>query len=176
MLLGANPARPLDFGWYKSGTKPEIRKSELVLYFPFASHRGKVWPTKHWIELLLYMGKKYPNLRHEVLSGVGEHESAADLVEVMPVDLSNIHALSRLDLHELILKIHSARLLVSNDIGVRNVAISTSTCTAGIFFSTVPYRYLPVVPGHVAIFCSNGEIPSVKDVFESIGEMINDHT
>lgn len=174
MLLGANPARPLDFGWHKIGTKPEASKSELVLYFPFASHFGKVWPQKHWTELLFYMGNKYSNLRHEVLSGVAEDESAADLVEAMPFKLSNIHALSRLDLQDLILKLHSARLLVSNDTGVRNVAISTSTCTVGIFFSTVPYRYLPVVPGHVAVFCSNGGIPSVKDVFESVGELIID--
>jgi ADP-heptose:LPS heptosyltransferase len=173
MLLGANPRRPLDFGWNERGEGSEIKISEVVLYFPFASHSGKIWPIKHWIELLLTMGMMYPNLRHEVLSGVGEHESATEFLHGMSVDLPNVHALSRMDLMELLTKIQSSRLLVANDTGVRNLAISTSTSTVGIFFSTVPFRYLPNRPNHLAVFDSNGDIPSVRDTFESITESLN---
>jgi ADP-heptose:LPS heptosyltransferase len=59
----------------------------------------------------------------------------------------------------------SSDLVISNDTGVRNLAISVDTPTLGIFFSTVPHRYWPRGFGrHKAVFLPEGEIPVVEQV------------
>ena len=166
MLLGANPARPFDFAW-PAPTEPghQVRRPR-VLYFPFASTPQKTWPINHWRDLLVKMAVKCPDMDHLVLSGIGAHERSENIAASLPEQYPNVVLLSSMELDSVAALIRGANCLISNDTGVRNLAIALGTKTVGIFFSTVPYRYLPTTPEHFAVFNPDGSIPSADQVEE----------
>ena len=77
------------------------------------------------------------------------------------------------ELDDTIALLKGATLVVSNDTGIRNLAITMQTPTVGIFFYTVPYRYWPRYGSHEVVFEHSGAIPSVDSVFESIVKLID---
>ena len=62
--------------------------------------------------------------------------------------------------------------MVSNDTGLRNLAIATETPTVGIFFSTVPFTYWPRDDMHEVIFNSDGSVPGVEAVCQRAERII----
>jgi len=52
--------------------------------------------------------------------------------------------------------INGATALVSNDTGIRNLAIATETPTVGIFISTLPFNYQPRFGLHKKIYAIEG--------------------
>jgi ADP-heptose:LPS heptosyltransferase len=69
--------------------------------------------------------------------------------------------------------LEQSNLVVSNDTGVRNLAISVDCPTVGIFFSTVPHRYWPRGNDrHEAVFLADGATPTVELVAIKIRRLI----
>jgi ADP-heptose:LPS heptosyltransferase len=66
----------------------------------------------------------------------------------------------------------AAQCVISNDTGIRNLAISTETPTVGIFFSTIPFRYWPRYGRHIAVFNADGSVPSVTAVYQAIENVL----
>jgi len=164
MLFGANPAIPPDFGWEKSHRAQE--KKKRIVYFPFASVSSKCWDREHFLSLVDLMVRQYPSFEHIVLGGTGKEEVLEPFEDIArlhePVSLELAMGLDRLTTY-----IADSALVISNDTGVRNLAIAVDTPTVGIFFSTVPYRYWPRYGRHEAVFESNGVQPQVKDMLRA---------
>lgn len=173
MLLGAHPTFPLNYAWpdqLRSVSNPVLVDS--VVYFPFASVGSKCWPEESFHRLLEHAAQLFPNKKHVVLSGVGAHEGT-QAYEDLARKYLNVHLQSSLSIEETSKLLANAALVVSNDTGVRNLAISLDTPSLGIFFSTVPFRYWPRTGGHHFVFMSDGSIPGVQDVLERLQQMVN---
>ena len=164
MLFGANPAIPPDFGWEKSHQVQE--KTKRVIYFPFASVSSKCWNRENFLSLIDQMVRKYPKFQHVVLGGTGKEE-ALDPFEGIAQLHESIRLESAMDLGQLTVHLADSSLVISNDTGVRNLAIAVNTPTVGVFFSTVPYRYWPRYGQHEAVFEASGDQPDVKNVLRA---------
>lgn len=173
MLLGANPEMPPNFAWPETLVEPQTRLSQArVIYFPFASVDSKCWPTERFCALIDQAARQYPEHQHVVLAGVGAHEQTQDF-EGLAIQHGNVSLQASMDLHDTMRFIAQSKLVVSNDTGIRNLAISLQTPTLGIFFSTVPYRYWPRYGSHEAVFNPQGDIPGVQDVLDRLTGMID---
>ncbi|MDD2266017.1 glycosyltransferase family 9 protein [Sulfuricurvum sp.] len=166
-ILGAPKEAKIDYG-YKVSEKKESR----IIYFMGASVPSKQWPKESFSVLIRKMAQAYPEHEHILLEGIGANEKVDDTVSVL-ADLPNVSKLSALPLEEMIAYLGSSQTVVCNDTGIRNMAIAAETATVGIFFSTVPYRYLPNPQIHTAVFNSDGSIPSVDNVFEALQSVVN---
>jgi ADP-heptose:LPS heptosyltransferase len=164
MLLGVNPAIPPDYGWEKSDHAQA--KKKRIVYFPFASVSSKCWDRENFLSLIDQMVRKYPNFEHVVLGGTGKEEVLEPFEDIARLHES-ISLEPAMGLGQLIAYIAGSSLVISNDTGVRNLAIAVDAPTVGIFFSTVPYRYWPRYGQHEAVFESNGAQPQVKDVLRA---------
>jgi ADP-heptose:LPS heptosyltransferase len=168
MLLGANPAVPLDFGWKVLFNSP---KKKRVVYFAFASIENKNWGRENFFSLVDRMATAYPNHEHVLLEGLGAEEKL-DIFASLEQKYQNVLLQSFLSLDILKDFLSHSSLLIANDTGVRNLAIAVGTPTVGVFYSTVPYRYWPRCRRHVAVFESNGIRPKVEDVFSAAMDLL----
>ena len=66
----------------------------------------------------------------------------------------------------------NSHLLISNDTGIRNMAIATQTPTIGIFFDIAPFKYWPNEKKHDCVFNENYQQPVISDVFRSAVHMM----
>jgi ADP-heptose:LPS heptosyltransferase len=164
MLLGANLSMPMPFCWGNL-TERLVSQEKRILYFPFASTPAKIWPKIHWVSLVRLACDLWPDCKHIVLSGSGATEKAAPQFgpefEQHP---SNLDFAEPLELSSFTEFVKDATLIISNDTGVRNLAIALGVPTIGVFFSTVPYRYWPRTNVHLAAFEPDGNLPSVNSV------------
>jgi ADP-heptose:LPS heptosyltransferase len=164
MLFGASPTIAPDFGWGKSHRAQE--KKKRIVYFPFASVSSKCWDREHFLSLVDQMVRQYPSFEHVVLGGTGKEEVLEPFEDIArlhePVSLELAMGLDQLTTY-----IADSALVISNDTGVRNLAIAVDTPTVGVFFSTVPYRYWPRYGRHEAVFESSGIQPQVKDMLRA---------
>jgi ADP-heptose:LPS heptosyltransferase len=108
----------------------------------------------------------YPGHEHIILGGVREDEVLLPF-EAALVEFKNIRFQGPSELDETLLLLSRARLVISNDTGIRNLAISLDVPSIGIFFATVPYRYWPRYGKHRALFNAEGSPPSVEDLVEA---------
>lgn len=172
MLVGAKPLDPMSFCWCAPRDGP-ISPEARILYFPFASTSQKMWPIENWVELIERSCRLWPQHEHVVLSGSQAWERAAGVLDSrFKARPSNLVFEEPCSLDQLTKIIQRSSLLISNDTGVRNLAIALGTSTVGIFFSTVPYRYWPRGGAHLAIFRSDGSVPSADDAIELISKNV----
>lgn len=164
-LLGAKPSYPLDYGWRDVPAGRNIPKR--LVYFPFASIQSKCWPIEFFIDLITELAVEMPDYTHTVLRGIGENETI-DNFQSKLAKFTNVKFEPALEIDELRKLLMDACIVVSNDTGVRNMAIAAGTSTLGIFFSTVPYRYWPRTGQHRVVFNQDGAIPDVSDVKQAI--------
>lgn len=151
--------------------EPAARERPYVMYFAGASTPSKCWPAERFTELLRRMAQRYPHYDHLVLEGRAQWESSATILTAL-AGLMNIAAVNGADLTETIALLKGARLLVSNDTGIRNLAIAAGTPTVGIFFATSPFLYWPRLPIHDAVFELDGSPPPVEAVFASAERLL----
>jgi ADP-heptose:LPS heptosyltransferase len=163
-LLGCKTEHPLQFDLPEA---PTHRKHPYVVYFPGASASTKQWPWENFAQLLSLLAKAHPELEHVVLEGISPLDAIGEIVERLP-GIPNVTPMTALDLPETSSLLKGASLVVSNDTGIRNLAIAANTPTVGIFFSTVPFRYWPRSGGHDVVFNADGNIPSVAQVAEAV--------
>jgi len=159
-IFGAQKYVDVDYG-YTIAEKKESR----IIYFMGASVSSKQWPKEYFVQLIENMTTQYPEYKHVLLEGIGANEKVDDVMLAL-LDYSNIQKMEALPLDSMMEYLAHSQMVICNDTGIRNMAIASATATLGIFFSTVPYRYLPQSKIHKAVFESDGSLPSVERVFE----------
>lgn len=168
-VFGARAKHPLDYGfpYYERETE-----NPYIVYFTSASTQHKCWPKNHFIELIRMMSKFYPDYAHIIMDGVKEDEKVDDMVDALK-DCPNVAKQELLDLDKVFDYLGKASMVISNDTGVRNMAIVVNTPTVGIFFATGAFRYWPRNGLHEAVFTLNATVPEVSNVFEHCVEHAN---
>ena len=162
-LLGLRTEFPLR---YALPGAPLVRARPYVLYFPGASSPEKCWPAERFSELIRRMARDHPTCDQLVLEGRAPWESAERLLAPL-AEVASVERIVRDDLDETIALVKGARLLVSNDTGIRNLGIAAEIPTVGIFFSTSPFLYWPRTSMHDNVFNADGSPPSVEAVYAS---------
>ena len=163
-LLGVNTRFPPEFAM--PGTA-QARARPCLVYFTSASIENKCWPQPSFAELIDRCASAYPEHDHILLEGTAEWETVAPLMQQLQRH-NNVLVQKAMPLEQTIALMKTAACVISNDTGIRNLAISTNTPTVGIFFSTIPYRYWPRYGKHIAVFNHDGSMPSVAAVNQAI--------
>lgn len=174
-LFGANPVSPPDFQIPIIETKTELKQTKpYIVYFTSASIENKCWPAKHFADVIKKLAAQHENYNHIILEGLADWESVDPIINKIKCDgeVTNVKKQKAMPLDDTLALLANAEVVVSNDTGIRNLAICCPTPTVGIFYSTVPYRYWPLDGRHDAVFEADGSIPSVDAVFESINKII----
>jgi ADP-heptose:LPS heptosyltransferase len=166
-IFGAPKQTQLDYGYDLIE-----KKDSRIVYFMGASMPAKQWPETSFARLISKMSEQYPHYEHILLEGIGSHEKVDNLLSNLS-RCSNVHKVEAMPLAKIIPYLASSKVVISNDTGIRNMAIASKTTTVGIFFFTVPYRYLPNPQMHIAVFNPDGSIPSVQSVFEAAQKLID---
>ena len=172
-LLGFSVGHPTVFSLPGDTT---VRERPFIVYFTSASGEYKCWPKESYAQLVGRMAQQYPDHDHIVLEGVADWESIDEILEPNR-DKDNVEGLKLDGVDEAISLLKGARLVVSNDTGIRNLAIAAETPTLGIFFATapfktVPFRYLPASGQHDIVFNHDGSIPAVEPVYDAAVKML----
>ncbi|MDO9206838.1 MAG: glycosyltransferase family 9 protein, partial [Sulfuricurvum sp.] len=166
-IFGAPKQIQIDYGY-----EPAEKKESRIVYFMGASMPAKQWPQASFSGLIEKMAEQYPHYEHILLEGIGAHEKVDDLLSDLG-NYTNVYKMEALPLEQIMPYLSSSKVVISNDTGIRNMAIASNTATVGIFFFTVPYRYLPKPQMHAAVFNPDGSIPSVESVFEAAQKLID---
>jgi len=161
-ILGAKPEKPLNYGY--SEVYPKKLEKKMV-YFAGASVKSKCWEEDKFAKLIQKMAAYYPEYTHMILQGIKEEEQFLDIYNACKTR-DNVSMQSPMELDETMQYLANASCVISNDTGIRNMALSLDTPTVGIFFSTIPYRYWPGDGRHAVAFNPEHESPSVEDVYE----------
>jgi ADP-heptose:LPS heptosyltransferase len=151
--------------------EPLKRERPYLLYFTGASVESKCWPKQRFIQLIDKAAQALPQFEHIILNGHRPEESINDMLAELSHH-ANVSGTEKLSLEQCTAMVKGAGLLITNDNGVRNLAISANTATVGIFFATVPYRYWPRDGRHAAVFNPSGTLPEVSDVLDAMLAMI----
>lgn len=126
---------------YDMPGEPLRRDRPYMIYFAGASNRAKCWPAGHFSRLIRIMAADYPGHDHLVLEGIQDWEKAAAILEPLQ-DVRNAGVIKADTIEDTTALIKGADLVISNDTGIRHIAIVSETPTVGLFFSD-PYRYWP---------------------------------
>lgn len=174
-IIGANPKYPPQFNWPKiSQCASGGLQVKRIVYFPFASVQRKCWPKEHFSELIGALAAELPDYCHVILAGIGTDEDPAYFSN-MANEYQNVKLQPAGNLEFTIQFLANSYLVVSNDTGIRNLAISVDTPTLGIFFSTVPHRYWPRGNGrHEVVFLPEGEVPPVERVTDGARRLLTE--
>jgi len=159
-ILGCKTHHPMRYGLPEP---PAQRSQPYVVYFPGASVATKQWPAENFVQLIARMAQAHPGIEHLILEGITPLDSVRPLAEALE-GLANVSIQGASELPETISLLKGASLVVSNDTGIRNLAIAAETPTVGIFYSTVPFRYWPRAESHDVVFTPAGAVPPVADV------------
>ena len=167
-VFGFRTRFPLD---YALAIEPAQRERPYVVYFPSASTPDKCWPHDRFAELVVKMADRFPDEDHIVLEGIAEWESIDGLMAQVG-SRANAQSIACDSFDDTMSLLQGAAMVVSNDTGIRNLAIATDTPTVGIFFATEPYRYWPRTGRHDAVFVPDGSLPPVDDVFDAASGLL----
>lgn len=139
------------------------RSRPYLIYFIGASTPAKVWPPERFTQLLKRMSEDYPEQDHLVLEGIQPWETADKILAPLQ-DRENVSVINADTIDDTVSVLKGADLVVSNDTGIRHLAIVSETPTVGIFFHD-PFRYWPRFEIHdVAMPDENGPA-SVDEVY-----------
>jgi len=163
LVLGLQYKWPLKFSL--AAEKSPIEGSYIV-YFPTASDNYKSWEFHRFAELIRELQSRYPEHQHVLLAGIADWEKkVCDKVEALIEYKSNFLRIDGgKDTFDIIA---GASLLVSNDTGIRNLAIAYHTPTVCVFIATVPFTYAPHFDQHEIVFNTEGGQPEVKKVLDA---------
>lgn len=128
-------------------------------------------------ELIKQSAKKYADFDHFILKGKEEWESIDEILAYSKAQ-KNVEGLDINTLDETIALIKGASLVVSNDTGIRHLAIAAGVPSVGIFFSSerftcLPFRYWPRYGPHKIVLDTEGIPPAVDAVSQAINELLN---
>ena len=117
------------------------RDRPYLVYFAGASTPVKCWPAGHFTQLMSEISQRYPDHDHLVLEGIQPWEKADAILEPIR-EIENVGAIQAETIEETTALLKGADLLISNDTGIRHLAIVSGTPTVGIFYKD-PFRYWP---------------------------------
>jgi ADP-heptose:LPS heptosyltransferase len=164
-VIGLSYDWPLDFAPKKL---PSPFEKPYIVYFPTASVRYKCWPASSFAELIQRSCEKFPEFQHILLGGVADWEKkVANEISASVGTPDNF--LTRDGDESMPALISNASVLVSNDTGIRNLAITAGTATVGIFprlFTVFGYR--PYFGNHEIVYSLTEDMPQVTPVFEKL--------
>ncbi|MDH5710391.1 MAG: glycosyltransferase family 9 protein [Gammaproteobacteria bacterium] len=148
------------------------RDKPFVVYFTGASEPAKCWPRENYAELIKQMSALYPDKDHLVLGGLKDWERADKVLDLISKK-ENIYAIEADTIEETASLMKGADLLISNDTGIRHVAIVCNTPTVGVFPGR-PYRYWPRYSIHDAVFPEeNFGVVSVEEVKDACIKLLS---
>ena len=157
---------------YNMPGKAVKRDRPFIVYFIGASGPEKCWPREDFSELISRMATDYPERDHLVLGGLKDWERAETVLDSIN-GFKNVDAIETDTIEKTVSLMKGADLLVSNDTGIRHVAITCGTPTVGIFPGK-PYRYWPRYDIHEAVFPKlNHDIVSVEETKNVCRELLN---
>ncbi len=160
---------PLDFGYPPA---PPYTGVPYVLHFPTASVPEKCWRAEAFGELMGRLAAAHPQCEQRLLFGVKAWEVAtAEQALAAAGDAPQVRAVRDATGDTFRALVRDARLLVSNDTGVRNLAIGLGTPTLGIFPNTFVNTYLPRFGHHAVVYDAEGRQPTV-DAVEAAAERL----
>ena len=157
-VLGAKTEYPHVYNMPGEALKKD---KPYIVYFIGASEPFKCWPLKNFHQLILAVSKEHPDYDHVILEGLKEWETADELLQATK-DKENIYTANADTIEETTSLLKGAKLVVSNDTGIRHVAITCNTPTVGIFVG-VAYRYWPRYDIHEAVFPRDSTDPVPVD-------------
>lgn len=146
---------------------PLVRERPYIIYFTSASMPEKCWPNENFIALIKQAATEFKNYDHIVLKGVAESESINEIMASVQSD--NAMAYEADTVEATISLIKGAKAVVSNDTGIRHLAVAADVPTVGIFqqsekHDSEPYRYWLRYPIHEAAFREDGGAPETGEV------------
>lgn len=168
-ILGAKTNINLRYGFDNKYKKNDIKQ---IVYFAGASMENKCWKKEKFKILIDKLSDKYPNYNHIVLQGIKENEKFLEIYEPLQ-NKTNVLLQEVMQLDDAMQFLSNSRCLVSNDTGVRNMAISTQTPTIGLFFMIPPFRYWPREKKHDCVFNIDYKSPEINDVYNATTTLIN---
>lgn len=167
-ILGAKTSYPHVYNMPGETLK---RNKPYIVYFIGASSPDKCWPLEYFSQLIQRLSKDYPEHDHLILEGLKEWENADEIMQNTENN-KNISVVKADTIEETTSLLKGADMLVSNDTGIRHIAITCNTATIGLFIGG-PYRYWPRYEIHDAVFPSIDEVTvSVDDVTTSCRNML----
>lgn len=168
-LFGAKTEYPHIYNMPGEAVK---RDRPFVVYFIGASGPEKCWPRENFSELISQMAKDFPETDHLVLGGLKDWERAETVLDTLG-ELKNVEAVDTDTIEKTVSLMKGADLLVSNDTGIRHVAIVCNTPTMGIFPGK-PYRYWPRYDIHEVVFPEvNFGVVSVEETHNACKQLLN---
>ena len=168
LVLGLSYPWPLRFDLR---SEPPNQQKPYILYFPTASIAPKCWPADRFIQLIGLLRDELPQYDHLILPGIAEWEKEVCRRIGEGIGDNNNAKIIK-DGEDALQWVNGANLLVSNDTGIRNMAIAAYTPTVGIFFTTVPFRYLPRFGRHEAVYRLDRTLPSVEEVRSAVQRLL----
>jgi ADP-heptose:LPS heptosyltransferase len=150
------------------------RERPYLVYFIGASVPDKCWPHDHYSALLQELSVRYPDHDHLVLEGIQSWEKA-DAILAPFVGSSHVMAISTDTVEATTALLKGASLLISNDTGIRHIAIACETPTVGIFYAD-PFRYWPRYPIHDIVLPEPAWPPSMDKVKQACIALLDQTT
>ena len=147
------------------------RARPYILYFTGSSKPEKCWPMERFTQLVGEIASLYKDIDHIFIEGRAKWESIDPILKCLE-QFENVEGLKGLDLEQLIAHVKGSLLLVSNDTGIRHIAIASEIPTLGIFFDDYPFRYWPHYGIHEIAFDPESSIPSVANLNETMQRML----
>jgi ADP-heptose:LPS heptosyltransferase len=169
-ILGSKQLSPLQYGFENTYPKNNIQKR--IIYFAGASMQIKCWENKKFIELIDKLSDDYKEYQHIILQGIKEDEKFLDIYAPLK-DKQNILLQTPMNLDDAMNFMANSSCVISNDTGVRNMAIAVETPTIGIFFATGAFRYWPRDGKHECVFNLEYLSPSVDEVYQTTNNLIS---
>lgn len=169
-ILGVKTPYPLIYGLKENYTK--VAQEKKIIYFAGASIQEKCWEAEKFTKLINAMSLVYDDYNHIILQGIGKDEEFFNIYNPLQ-NRSNVFLQQKLSLEKVMQLLRNSRCLVSNDTGVRNIAIALEVPTIGIFFNTAPFRYCPREEIHDFVFNSEYRSPTVDDVLVTTKKLVN---
>ncbi|MGB5278405.1 MAG: glycosyltransferase family 9 protein [Gammaproteobacteria bacterium] len=161
-IFGVTTSYPHDYSMPGTALK---RSRPYIVYFTGASATYKCWPSHCFSELIKRMHTAYPDHDHLVLEGILDWEKKKARAIIEPFNGSvNTGSIQADTIEDTTRLLKGADLVVSNDTGIRHVAIVSGTPTVGIFFVD-PYRYWPRYGVHEIALPDEDGPPEVDEVY-----------
>ncbi len=161
-ILGLKKISKLNYGFINKYPKKDAKE---IVYFAGASIKAKRWENEKFSKLITKLSLQYPDYRHIILQGINKDEKFLDIYEPLK-NQNNIILKRAMDYDSTMQFLANCRCVISNDTGIRNMAIALNTPTIGVFFLTAPFRYWPDNDMHECAFNFNYISPDIKQVYD----------
>ncbi|WP_127475606.1 glycosyltransferase family 9 protein [Sulfurivermis fontis] len=169
-VLGMDFVTPLDFSF---PSLPPVVAAPYIVYFPTASAEYKCWPVDRYADLIARATNTLGEFTHILLGGIAQWEmEKCDIIRDRIGLRPNFQFMQGGEKTNAL--ITNAHLVVSNDTGIRNLAIATDTPTVGtLLFPTTTFGYEPRYGIHKCIYHPDGTAPTVDEVFAAMCSALN---